>query len=237
MTTSGSIDYTQTQDQIIADALSLLGVLGAAGTPKTADVTFCSNQLNKMVKGWQAKGVNLWKETEGTITIVTGQYQYTLNSSNYPSIGRPLNIINCRYHYSSGLERTMKKMGRSEYMNLPTKTISEGASTCFYYSPQLSSGELYVWPVPQDTTDSLVISYIKTIEDFDASGNTPDFPQEWLGPLTRNLAVYVAPAYGFTLSKVNPDLLLAAKEDLRDMAGWDSEEGSIYITPNRRDDD
>lgn len=237
MTTSGSTDYIETRDQIIADALSLLGVLSAGGMATTNDITFCSNQLNKMVKAWQAKGVNLWKETEGTITVVADQSSYTLNSSNYPSIGRPLNIENCRYKYSSGLERKMKKMGRSEFMSLPNKTTSQGPATCFYYSPQLSSGTLYVWPVPQDTTDSLVISYIQTIEDFDASGNTPDFPQEWLGPLTRNLAVYVAPAYGLTLSKVNPDLLMAAKEDLRDMEGWDSEEGSIYIVPNHRFDD
>jgi hypothetical protein len=121
-------------------------------------------------------------------------------------------------------------------MAIPTKTTSEGASTCFYYSPQLSSGELYVWPVPQDTTDSLVISYVKTIEDFDSSSDNPDFPQECLSALTKNLAVAVSPAFGINLMKVNPVLLQEAKTELREIESWDSEEGSIYIVPNRRDD-
>jgi hypothetical protein len=236
MATSGSINYNQTRNEIITDALSLLGVVSAGGTAKANDITFCSNQLNKMVKAWQAQGVHLWKETEGTITIVTDQYQYTLNSTNFPSIGRPVNIINCRYKYSSGLERKMTKMGRSEYMAIPTKTTSEGPCTAFYYSPQLSSGELYVWPVPQDTSDSLVISYIKTFEDFDSSTDDPDFPQEWLECLTLNLAVRVSPAYGKDLAKSHPTLLQEAKLSLQELKGWDSEEGSVRIIPNRRDD-
>jgi hypothetical protein len=236
MSTSGSTNFSQNRNQIISDSLQLIGAIGANDTASANDITFCSNLLNKMIKAWQGQGIHLWKEAEGTITIVADQYLYTLNSTNYPTIGRPLNIINCRYKYSSGLERKMKKMGRSEYMSLPTKTTSEGACTAFYYSPQLSDGYLYVWPVPQDTTDSLAISYIKTIEDFDNSTDDPDFPSEWLDAITYNLAVRIAPAYGISLAKTNPDIMAMAASLLADMQAWDSEEGSVRIVPNYRHD-
>lgn len=236
MATSNSTNYTQTRDQIISDALQLLGVIGANDTAAANDVTFCSSMLNKMIKAWQAQGINVWKEAEGTIAIVADQSTYTLNSTNYPTIGRPFKILNCRYQYSTGLERLMRPMGRTEFMSLPTKTTSEGASTCYFYTPQLSDGLLYVWPVPQDSTDSLAISYIKVIEDFDASSDNPDFPQEWLDCLTYNLAARVAPAYGISLSKVNPDLAATAQGLLAEMQAWDVTDGSIRITPNYRDD-
>lgn len=234
MSISGTTTFTQTRDQLISDALQLLGVIGSNDTATANDITFASGILNKMVKAWQAQGINLWKEQEATITIVANQYLYTLNSSNYPTIGRPLNIINCRYHYSSGLERKMKKLGRGEYDTLPTKTTSTGASTAFYYSPQLTSGLLYVWPVPQDTTDSLAITYLTTIDDFTSSNDNADFPQEWLECLTYNLAMRLAPAYGIVLAKVNPDILTLASASLLELQAWDSEEGSIKITPNYR---
>jgi hypothetical protein len=229
MATSGSSNYTETRDDIISNALQLLGVLGSGETPTASDVTFCSNALNRMTKAWQAQGIHLWKETTATITIVADQYQYSVSP-------RPLNIENCRYHYASGLERKMKKLGRSEYDAIPTKTTSEGASTCFYYSPQLTTGQLYVWPVPQDTTDTLVITYMASIEDFDSASDNPDFPVEWLSCITTNLAVKVAPAFGLVLSKVNPDLMMQAQQELADMQAWDFEEGSVRITPNYRFD-
>jgi hypothetical protein len=315
MATSGSSNYTQTRDQIISDALMLLGVLGANDTATANDVTFCSNMLNKMVKGWQGQGIHLWKESEAIVTLTDGQYKYVLSSSSNDEIGdnavettlsasasgtsltvvstsgmtvgdeivialddntshattiatipstttltinvtlpsaaasgnsvitftsqiaRPLNVTSARYHYVSGLERKMTKYGREQYMQIPTKYTSEGPSTVFYFSPQLNEGHLYVWPVPNDVNDSIHISYIKTIEDFDSSSDNPDFPQEWLNCLTYNLAVMVAPAYGGSLSKVNPDIAANAQQMLLELQAWDSEEGSIHITPNYRFDD
>lgn len=235
MTTSGSSDYTETRDQIISDSLQLLGVVGAGETPSSADITFAANILNKMIKGWQAQGIHLWKETNQIVTIVAGQASYDLSP-------RPLNVISCLYSYGTGLDRKMKKLGRSEYESLPTKTTSTGPSTAFYYSPQLSTGTLYVWPVPTSTevtnSDTFTVTYMKTIEDFDASGDTPDFPQEWLECLTYNLAVRLAPAYGIVLQtrKITSEVLTIATQSLQEIQAWDSEEGSIKINPNYRYD-
>jgi hypothetical protein len=229
MSTSSSINFNQNRNEIILDALQLLGVIGAGDTAQAADITFCSNMLNKMAKAWQAQGIHLWKETTASITIVADTYQYAVSP-------RPLNIISCRYHYSSGLERKMKKLGRGEYDSLPNKSTSTGPSTCFYYSPQLATGQLYVWPVPtsSETSDTYAITYMASIEDFDSSTDEPDFPAEWLEAVTYNLAVRVAPAFGIALATTNPDILSLAQNSLREVQTWDSEEGSVRITPNHR---
>lgn len=80
MATSGTITYNETRDQIISDALSLIAVLAAGETVTSADLIFCANQLNKMVKAWMAQGIHLFTEESGTIFLVYGQAQYNLQA-------------------------------------------------------------------------------------------------------------------------------------------------------------
>jgi len=78
MTTSNSTDFTQTRDQIIADALSLLGRLGEGETPTTNALSFCSNILNKLIKQWETQ-LHLWTTSEGTVFCNPGQNTYRLS--------------------------------------------------------------------------------------------------------------------------------------------------------------
>lgn len=78
LSTSGNITFNQTRDQLIADALQLIGYLAAGETANANDITFCAGMLNKMVKAWMGQGIHLWTEEEGTIYLVNGQAQYSL---------------------------------------------------------------------------------------------------------------------------------------------------------------
>ncbi len=77
MTTSGTITYNQTRDQLIADALQLIGYLAAGETANANDVTFAAGILNKMVKAWIGQGIHLWTEEEGTIYLVPSTIYFT----------------------------------------------------------------------------------------------------------------------------------------------------------------
>lgn len=81
MATSGSTDFVSTRDTIIKDALSLLGVLGESQTPSTDTVNRANRFLNRMVKSFQADGLNLWTTTEGTIFLQEDKATYNINAS------------------------------------------------------------------------------------------------------------------------------------------------------------
>lgn len=315
MSTSGTITYNQTRDQISTDALQLLGIVGSGETATTNDLNFCSNMMNKMIKSWESMGIHLWKESDAIVALTLNQVQYNLSSSSSDHIGdsavettltatalahattltvsstngmnvndnigivldagtifwttvqsvtnsttvvinsgiptqassgntvidyttqitRPLNIINVRYHYNSGIERLLKKAGRTEYMMLPVKTMA-APCTLYYYNPLLSSGQLYIWPAPTTVNDTLHISYLQSIQDMNSGTDNPDFPQEWLAPLTYNLAVQIAPAFGISLSKTMPEIAELARMYLDELSKWDAEEGSVHVVPNYRYD-
>lgn len=81
MTTSNSTDYSQSRDNLISTALQILGRLGEGETATTNALTFGANILNQMVKHWEAQGVHLFNETEGTVFLQDGINTYTLVNS------------------------------------------------------------------------------------------------------------------------------------------------------------
>jgi hypothetical protein len=82
MATSGSTNFTQTRNEIISDVLTDLGVVRPGGTVNSNDYTYCANRLNKMVKAWQAQGIHMWKETEGTLFLQNGINKYILSTTS-----------------------------------------------------------------------------------------------------------------------------------------------------------
>ncbi len=88
MTTSGSTNYNLTRNEIIAHALTKLGVYRPGATVRAADYTFCSTELNLMIKSWEGQGIHLWTQEEGGLFLTANQYKYTLSSSTTDKIGK-----------------------------------------------------------------------------------------------------------------------------------------------------
>lgn len=167
-------------------------------------------------------------------TAITSQASANNTVTTYTNqLARPLRISNCRYCYGSGLlERRMKQAGRTEWAQLPNKNM-QAPCTLYYYSPQVTQGILYIWPVPYTCADTLHISYVRTIQDMVNSTDNPDFPQEWLHPIVYNLAYNIGPAYGIDFKQALTDVPALATQYLQSIGAWDTEEGSVRIQRNK----
>jgi hypothetical protein len=224
---SGSTNFSLTRNDIIQEALELIGVVAAEESPAAADVTTADRSLNMMVKGWQAKGINLWRQTEGSLSVTAATASFTMGTGGDYTTARPLRISSARLSVSS-IETPLQEISREEYFSMPNKTAT-GRPSIFYYDPQLALGKIYLWPtVATGTTATLKFTYQRTIEDFDAAGNTPDFPQEWYECLAYNLAARLAPKFGTTVS---PEVAAIALGTLDDLMGWDREPASVFFQP------
>lgn len=81
MATSGSIDFLLTRDNIITEALELLGVLPEGVSPTAAQLTSCARTLNAMVKGWQARGTHLFGIQRTYLFLDKADREYTLHNT------------------------------------------------------------------------------------------------------------------------------------------------------------
>jgi hypothetical protein len=169
--------------------------------------------------------------TTGAAAENNNVYTFT----NYVAV--PRRVLDCRI-VESGLDTNsstdtlseipMTELSHQEYFELNSK-VNDGVPTYWYYDRQRDTGLMYVWPRCSNTTKHMKLTYERFIEDFDASGDNPDLPVEWLSCLKHNLAVRLAPAFGRAV-KVREDGTAALAFELKNkLDGWDRETGSVYF--------
>ncbi len=160
----------------------------------------------------------------------SGNSVYTFTSR----VGKPLRVLSMRCITNGPTDPNatiLQLYSQQEYFDLPSKN-SPGQPNCFYYNPDLSSGNLYLWPVPNDPEMYFEFTFERQLEDFDAATDNPDFPSEWLECLTYQLATRLAPAFGKAamLQAISP----LAEALYEKVSSFDCEIGSIKIQPEMR---
>jgi len=86
VTTSGSVDFSVSRDDLIRDALLDGHVLEEDELPSSDQLSNCARALNMIVKQWQGKadfapGLKVWSRKRATLFVQKGQYQYSLGTS------------------------------------------------------------------------------------------------------------------------------------------------------------
>ena len=238
MSTSGTTTYSTTRDDIIKRALRLIGVLAQGETPTADQVSEASVALNGLVKAWQADGMPLWAISTLPVTLVAGKSTYTIGTAVTNDIvnDKPLKVMQCWNHNStSNVDIPMRILTQNEYNRLGNKT-SSGSPIQMYYQPNRDNGTLYLFPVPASTdaaSQTLRLVYQRPYQDFNASTDAPDFPQEWYDAVTYGLASRLAPEYGIPAAD-RKTLWQETSVIKQEALSFGTEEGSLYFQVDRR---
>ena len=184
-------------------------------------------------------GTLQWDTVNGTPTgstvALTGTLDDDVASGNqvwaYTSKPpRPLKLHTPRRRNSANNDVPIWMVERSVYFGTPSKTL-QSSPVNTYYDPQLTTGELHVWPAPSTVDDTLLFSARMPIEDFTVTTNNPDFPQEWLSCLSWNLADQIALSYEVPSDR-HQRIMMKAVETKTNAEMWDVEEGSVQFAPD-----
>jgi hypothetical protein len=81
MTTSGSVDFSITRDQIITAALEEIDDLAEGETITAARLAQCTLRLNSWVKSLMAQGAKLWAMKQATLFLEVGESTYSLGAT------------------------------------------------------------------------------------------------------------------------------------------------------------
>lgn len=169
-------------------------------------------------------------------------YAYTASSDR---IGRPLRILEANILTvadSIGWEIDIED--RQDYYRLSDRT-ADGTPNLIYYDAGLGSatadptssttwyGTFYIHPRFENGDYVIEFTYHRPFQDFDASTDNPDFPQEFYLPIMLELAALMGPKYG-----APPDerraLFQEAKMYRDEALSTVTPEGSFSIVPAER---
>jgi len=162
-------------------------------------------------------------------TATTGNYVYAYTTR----LSRPLRVLQAytviNSVTTSSSDIPVRIVTTEEFLTLSNKT-TEQYPLYLNYEPLLGNGTFKIWPRFSNGDRVVVIRYHRALEDFDATGDTPDFPQEWNLPLIYELAVALAPTYNVEVTKLST---LRKERDkwVSEVSENDYEEGSIYFQP------
>jgi hypothetical protein len=109
---------------------------------------------------------------------------------------KPMHVLE-GYLRRASTDIPMGQISRREYGELSQK-LAEGYPNQFWYDPQVTYGNLSVWPTGAEQTDVIVL-YVQRPMDIlqDQLGiDDLDYPMEWYLPLAYGLAKALAPKYG-----------------------------------------
>lgn len=220
MATSGSTDWTLNAREVATFALRKLRILAATETAPAEDMALCIENLNAMLKGWQIKGPNIFRNTEGSLALTSATASYSLTT--------PYRIISARFK-QSGREIPMVELSRDEYFELPLKT-STGTPTQYYYDIQRDGGTLYVWPVLATAAgETIEYTYQRRYENVGGLNNNLDVPQEWLETVGYALAARIADDYAKDAVAVRN-----TSRELIELAMGDNRPSFYQMSPARR---
>lgn len=223
MATSGSVDFSLTAREIIAEAFKVAKIVSGGETPTATEMADAETTLNLMLKTWSAKE-HLWIRTEGTQALSASTASYAITGAR--------RMLSVRRRTSS-IDTPMNELSREEYYDLPNKS-GTGTPVSWYFDPQRSTRTLYIWPTATAAVaanTALYFTYLRVIEDIDDLENDPDVPQEWLEALIYSLAARLALSYG---SDALQNVTAIANGLVGDLASQDQEPVSVYFQPGRR---
>lgn len=107
----------------------------------------------------------------------------------------PLSIRTCLMRDTSGNDTPMRIIQTvEEYESIPSKTV-DGMPFSVFFETSLPNATLYTNSAPTDVDRVLRITYTRPLEDFDATADEPDYPQEWFRTLEIGLAREIAPVF------------------------------------------
>lgn len=92
------------------------------------------------------------------------------------------------------------------YDALPSKTNTNFVSDPTAVYPEFQLGNSYLFTdcaAAEDVTKHMVFTYLESAQNFDATTDTPEYPQEWYLPLALGLAKLITPTYGAAWSALN----------------------------------
>lgn len=241
MALSGSFDYLTTRDDIIKRALRIIGALGQGETPPTAAVTEAAQTLNELTKEWQADGMQLWKYVNTTMTPVAGTASYNVGVGATVNTAAPWKILKAFRRIGTTTAQNdvpLALLTQDEYLDIPNKNIAGTPINLWYKTPTTDGfvGSITLWPVPDAafvTTNSgkIGFSYLKPMDDFDASSNNPDIPSYYANALAWGLADQLSYEYGLgpvDKAQINKKATFHKATAM----SFDQEEGSLFIYPN-----
>ena len=176
MATSGTFNFNMDIDEIIQEALEMIGGEETLGhEPKSA-----RRSINLLLQDWQNRGVMLWTANTSAVTLTTSVTTFTLASAT-------IDVLEA-VHNRNDTDIQIERISMQEYLKIPNKG-QVGRTTQYAVRHERGAPVVHLWPIPENSTDQIKLELVRYMEDVDKSAiQNADISRRFLPCLTAGLA-------------------------------------------------
>lgn len=186
MATSGTYAFDPSVAEFVEEAFERCGIDPASLTARHARSARLS--LGFLFSEWSNKGPHLWAVDQQNQLL-------TVSDGEYDSPAGTIAILEMVVR-RSGIDTVVSPMMRDEYLAIPDKT-TEGLPNRYYFDRSRTTPTITLWPVPENSTDTIYFYRMRTLQDVGSPTYTLDIPPRWheavVSGLSAKLAVKYAP--------------------------------------------
>lgn len=232
MAFSGTTDFDYTRDQLIKAALRKCRAYDTdGGAPEAYQIRDAAEALNLILKEVQTHGVLLWTQSELVIPLAKGKRDYSIGPSAYVDSDRPLRIVEPRRRLISTKEDVPVNLySRSDYNQLTNK-FTTGVANAVFFERTITTCNLYVWPVPDDSLYQIIATAEIPLQDFDSSGDDAYMPSYAYNYFLWALAGSLGSEYGLPLEEIGY-FEQKASMYLENLLDFEEEEDGFQLIPD-----
>jgi hypothetical protein len=180
MSTSGTYNFSMDIDEVIQEATEMIGGEPTLGhEPKSA-----RRSINLLLQDWQNRDIMLWTAETSTFTVSVSTTTYSLASSSIDVLEAVVNRDN--------VDIQLERISMQEFLKIPNKKQT-GRPTQYAVRHERDNPEIYLWPLPENSTDQVKVELIRYMQDVNRSAiQTPDVSRRFLPCLTAGVAYYMS---------------------------------------------
>jgi hypothetical protein len=218
MATSGTYSFSMDIDEVIQEAMEMIGGEVTLGEePRSA-----RRSINLLLQDWQNRGIQLWTVGTTAVSVTTSVTAYDLGTENIDVIEAVVNRDN--------IDLQLERISMEEYLKIPRKGQT-GRPTQYAVRRERDYPVVYLWPVPENNTDQIKFETVRYLQDVSRSSQTADVSRRFYPCLTAGTA------YFMSMKRPNVDMgrisLLKQEYEERLVRAQeeDKERASLHITP------
>lgn len=197
--------------QIINDALTTIGVLGAGQPVNPEDSSVGFDRLNMMIDAWALQFGYAISVDEQIYAMPGGQTTVTIGAGAQINVTRPVRLEDGVFMRKSNQDYAIDVVGREVYEAIQNKSIQAFVPQFVYYDDSPGVGVMYFYPV-MSAAGELHVPLQAQVAQFATLNTNITIGQGYRRALGLSLAEELAPIYG---KEVPPTLMRQAASSRR----------------------
>jgi len=184
--------------EIIEAAFRSIGIASTGNPLSAEDAANGLEALQMMLGRWVAGNLALFCYQIETASVTAGTAAYTIGATGDIAVARPPSIEKIYVRDSNSIDYPTTQISAQKYARISDKSQS-GRSLYWWYNPTYPNGTLTLWPVPDGSSDTLIITMLQQLSSPINLTDDMEFPEMYNAAMRWCLAVELAPEYGVDL--------------------------------------